>query len=68
MNQTNQDIDKIINNRSTSLALVFYEIALLGYSIYTYFATGELGAPFIIFMLGLIVYFVSNLIYKQKLK
>lgn len=66
MNQTDQDIQKIINNRASSLALVFYEVSLLGYSIYTYFTKGELGATFIIFMIGLIIYFVSNFVYNRK--
>lgn len=66
MNHTDADVQKIISNRATSLTLVFYEVALLAYSVYTYFTKGELGATFIIFMIGLIIYFVSNFIYNRK--
>ncbi len=62
------DIEKIIQNKSTSLALVFYEVALLIYSVYTLITKGELGIPFIIFMAGMVIYFVSNLYYKRKVK
>lgn len=62
------DIEKIIKNKSTTLALVFYEVALLAYSIYTLVTKGELGGPFIIFMVGMVIYFTSNLFYKRKIK
>ena len=68
-NVNNQnDIEKIIKNKSTTLTLVFFEIALLAYSIYTLVKTGDLGGPFYIFMAGMVIYFASNLFYKRKVK
>lgn len=68
-NTNNQnDIEAIIKNKSTTLTLVFFEIALLAYSIYTLVKTGELEAPFYIFMAGMVIYFASNLFYKRKVK
>lgn len=68
-NTNNQnDIEKIIKNKSTTLALVFYEVSLLAYSVYTLVTTGELGVPFTIFMAGMVIYFASNLFYKRKVK
>jgi hypothetical protein len=53
-------------HKSAVIAFVFYGIALLIYSIYSVVTTGKLGIPFIIFILGQMVFFISNLIYRNK--
>lgn len=65
MTKKNQ-MNKSLDNKSASMAFVFYAIALLIYSIYSVSTTGELGIPFIILMAGLVIYFSSLLIFRKK--
>lgn len=62
------EMEKSQANKSAIIAFVFYTIALLVYSIYSVSTSGELGIPFIILMVGLVVFFVSNLIFRQRMK
>jgi hypothetical protein len=60
------EMEKSIANKSAIITFGFYSIALFVYSIYLFSARGELGIPFTIFTTGMIVYFVSNFIFRQK--
>lgn len=62
------EMEKGQANKSAIIAFGFYAIALLVFSIYSVSTSGELGIPFIILMVGLVVFLVSNLIFKQKMK
>lgn len=62
------EMEKSQANKSAIMTFVFYTIALLVYSIYSVSTSGELGIPFIILIVGLVIFFVSNLIFKQKMK
>ena len=62
------EMEKSQANKSAIMAFVIYTIALLVYSIYSVSTSRELGIPFIILLVGLIIFFVSNLIYRQKMK
>lgn len=62
------EMEKSQANKSARISFVFYTIALLVYSIYSVSTSGELGIPFIILMAGLVVFFVSNLIFRKKMK
>lgn len=61
------EMEKSIANKSAILAYVFYTIALLIYAIYSVATTGELGVPFIILMVGQIVFFCSNITFRRKM-
>lgn len=62
------EMEKYLANRSGIIGYNFYNIALLIFSIYQFMNTGELGIPFIILAAGLILYFVSNLYYRNNMK
>lgn len=48
------------------ITVFYYWIALLIYSVYLYVATGNLGVPFIILNVGLIIYGISNIFLRKK--
>lgn len=62
------EMEKSQAHKSAVIAFNFYGIALLIYSIYSVATNGQLGIPFIIFILGQMVFFISNLIFRNRTK
>lgn len=61
------EMEKYQTSKAGQITFIFYSLSLLVYSIYHYVNTGELGIPFIIFIAGHVVYFASNLYYRNKM-
>jgi hypothetical protein len=62
------EMEKSQAYKSAAIAFVFYGIALLIYSIYLVVTTDKLGIHIIIFLLGQMVFFISNLIIRNRTK
>jgi nitrate reductase NapE component len=62
------EMEQSLANKSEIITFVFYAVSLFLYSVYLYSSNGELGIPFIIFTIGMIIFFISNFIFKQKMK
>ncbi|WP_404450699.1 hypothetical protein LG329_10045 [Virgibacillus necropolis] len=62
------DEERRNTHKSVVITLWFYWIALLVHSIYIASTTGQLGISFIIFNAGMVIFFTSNRIYRNKRK
>lgn len=48
------------------IPFLFYGVTLLGYSIYSVSTSGEFGVPFIIFVVGQIIFFAGLVVQRGK--
>lgn len=56
-----------IVNRALRVQMIFFNLALLGWALYDVFQASKLNLAFLILMIGNILFFATQLIYRKKL-
>ena len=51
---------------SAIFAFMFYTVSLLALSVYSFVNHGQLGVPFIILIIGMIIFLGSNIILRKR--
>lgn len=60
--------EKKASNKAVCTSFVFLLIALISHAVYGYVQTGELNQSFIILLVGLLVFFLSDLYFRSSSK
>ncbi|MED3623533.1 hypothetical protein P4482_09410 [Neobacillus thermocopriae] len=59
-------MEKYQSDQSAKYGFIFYTIALLIWSLYSFFTSGDAGWQMTILLIGCAVYFWSRVIYNRK--
>lgn len=61
------EMEKYQSDKSAKYGFIFYNIALLFWSLYDFFITGDSGWQMTILLIGSAIYFWSRVVYNRKI-
>jgi hypothetical protein len=61
------EMERYQSDQSAKYGFIFYTIALLAWSLYDFFVTGDSGWQMTILLVGSAVYFWSRVVYSRKM-
>ena len=61
------EMEMFINVKSLKIAYIFTELCLMIYCIYHFFTTDEISAVTVIWLVSIVIFFVSKLVYTHRI-
>ncbi|WP_270584370.1 hypothetical protein [Bacillus smithii] len=61
------EMEKYQSDQSAKYGFIFYTVALLIWSLYSFFTNGDSGWQMTILLIGCAVYFWSRVVFNQKM-
>ncbi|MED1490651.1 hypothetical protein [Bacillus smithii] len=61
------EMEKYQNDQSAKFGFIFYTVALLIWSLYSFFTIGDSGWQMTILLIGCAIYFWSRVIFNRKM-
>lgn len=67
MFKKSDEMEMFITNRALKIQMIFFNLALLVWVLYDVFQASKLNLAFLILVIGNILFFATQLIYRKKM-